>query len=77
MLFRSQDTEPTHINSWINKAYIFGQTGRMEEAATTVKRISQLAPNVRLEHAPGFLSINVDVANEQFIDGLRKIGFPE
>jgi adenylate cyclase len=77
LLDEIQSTEPAHINSWINKAYMFGQIGRMGDAEEAVKIITQLAPNLRLEHAPGVLSINDATATQRFIEGLRKVGFPE
>jgi hypothetical protein len=56
---------------------MFGQIGRLGDAEEAIKMINQLAPNLRLEHAPGILSINDETATQRFIDGLRKVGFPE
>jgi adenylate cyclase len=77
LLDEIQSTEPAHISSWINKAYMFGQIGRSGDAEEAIRKIKQLAPNLRLEHAPGILSINDETATKRFIDGLRKAGFPE
>jgi adenylate cyclase len=72
-----QSTEPAHLNSWIYKAYLFGQIGRSGDAEEAIREISQIAPNLRLEHAPGILMINDPVATKRFIDGLREAGLPE
>ena len=70
-------TEPAHLHSWLQKAYMFGQIGRLDDAEEAIREINQLAPNLRLVHAPGLLSINDEAATQRFLDGLRKVGFPE
>jgi adenylate cyclase len=70
-------SEPAHINSWVNKAYIFSQIGRLSDAEAAVGEITRIAPNLRLEHAPSILMINDKAATNRFVDGLRQAGMPE
>ena len=40
--------EPAHLHSWLQKAYMFGQIGRLDDAEEAIREIKQLAPNLRL-----------------------------
>ncbi len=70
-------TEPANIISWIHKAYIFGQIGRSGDAEKAIRELTQIAPNLRLEHVPGMLMINDATAARRIVDGLREVGLPE
>ncbi len=70
-------TAPANIVSWIHKAYRFGQIGRSGDAEEAIRELTQIAPNLRLEHVPGMLMINDATATQRIVDGLRKVGFPE
>jgi tetratricopeptide (TPR) repeat protein len=69
--------EPTSINTWVIKAYMFGQLGRSGGAEEAVKELNRISPNLRLEHVPGILMIKEATGAQRIVDGLRKVGFPE
>ncbi len=73
----SLSIEPANIIAWVTKAYMFGQLGRSGDAEEAAKKLTRIAPNLRLEHVPGILMINEATAAQRIIDGLRKVGFPE
>ena len=69
--------EPASINTWVIKAYMFGQLGRSGDAEEAVKELARIAPNLRLEHVPGILMIKEATGAQRIVDGLRKVGFSE
>ncbi|MBT7755776.1 MAG: tetratricopeptide repeat protein, partial [Rhodospirillaceae bacterium] len=71
------ESEPTHIQGWLLRAYILGQIGRMSEAKAAVKEAAMLAPDLRLGHLIGLQLIRDADALKRFADGLRAIGLPE
>lgn len=73
----SQRIETTNLTARLSIAYIYGKLGRAEDAKTAVKDVTQLAPNLRLEHVPGNLMINVEADAQHILDVLRDAGFPE
>ena len=56
---------------------MYGQMGQIGDAEEAVREITRLAPNLRLEHTSGLLMVRDATAKKRFIDGLRKVGFPE
>lgn len=66
--------EPSHLHSWIHKAYILSQTHRLDDAKLVVKRIQEIAPDLRLEHIPELLMVGSDEIAQRIVDGLKKAG---
>lgn len=71
------NVEPANIIFWIVRAYIFGQIEQAGDAKAAVNKLAQIAPNVRLEHVPGILMINVAADSQRILDGLSKADFPD
>jgi adenylate cyclase len=69
--------EPSFVQGWIQKAFIFRQTGRPEDAKKAVREILRLAPNMRLEHIWGLWLLNDEDFMLGFLDGLREAGLPD
>ncbi len=69
--------EPTHLNSWLHKAYVFSQVGRSSDADKAVKEVTRLAPELRIKHVPELLMIKDDVIVQRFLGGLKRAGLPE
>jgi adenylate cyclase len=69
--------EPAFLQAWLQRAYIYGETGREADADKAIQEVCRLAPNLRLGDVPGLLLINDARATRRFIDGLRKAGLPE
>ncbi len=71
------EAEPTHLHSWLQKAYILSQTGRLDEAANAMKEVRQFAPNLRLKHVPELLMVSNNAIVRRLLGGLRAAGLPE
>ena len=71
------DLEPTHLNSWLQKACVLSQTGRLDEAKDAVAEIHRLAPDLRLGHVPELLMVGDEVKIQHLIDSLNEVGLPE
>ena len=71
------ENEPTYLQAWLSRAYIFGQTGRDDDAGEAIQEVRRLAPNLLVSHMPWILMINDEDAVNRFMDGLRKAGLPE
>ncbi|MBT6138766.1 MAG: adenylate/guanylate cyclase domain-containing protein, partial [Rhodospirillaceae bacterium] len=69
--------EPSFVQAWVQKAYIFNRIGRSDDAGQAIKEVMRLAPNLRLEHIPGFFLLNDTVILNRLLDGLREAGLPE
>jgi adenylate cyclase len=69
--------EPSFVQAWLQKAYIFGQTGRSDEAKQAIREVHRLAPNMRLEHVPGLWLTDDKPFIERLLDGVREAGLPE
>ncbi len=69
--------EPGFLQAWLQRAYIYGQTGREADSRDAIHEIRRLAPNLRVGHLPGLLLINDAAATKRFLNGLRKAGLPE
>ncbi len=68
--------EPTFVQGWLQKAYVFGQTGRTDDANRAIKEVLRLAPGIRLEHVPGLWLLDDAAFMERFLDGLSQAGLP-
>ena len=71
------ESEPTHIQGWLLRAYVLGQIGRTSDAETAIEEVAKLAPNLRLGHLIGLQLIKDADALKRFTDGLRAVGLPE
>ena len=69
--------EPAHLVSWLQKAYMFGRRGRVDEANRALSNLARHAPDLRLEHVPGILLISDDATVRPILEGLREVGLPE
>ncbi len=69
--------EPSHLGTWVYKAYVFTMIGRREDAEKAIGEVKTRAPNLRLDHVPGLLIIKNKGATERIVEGLRAAGFPE
>ncbi len=69
--------EPEFFQAWLQRAYIYGQTGREADSRDAVHEIRRLAPSLRVGHLAGLLLINDAPSTQRFIDGIREAGLPE
>ena len=69
--------EPGFLQAWLQRAYIYGQTGREADSRNAIHEVRRLAPNLRVGHLPGLLLIDDAPATQRFLDGIREAGLPE
>lgn len=69
--------DPEFIQGWLQKAYIFSQTGRPDDAKQAIKPVLWRSPDLRIEHVPGLWLTNDAAFMKRFLDGLRAAGLPE
>ena len=70
-------TDPVFLQAWLNRAFIYGETGRAADARQAVLEIRRLAPNLRVGHVLGVTLINDAATGERFVTGLRAAGLPD
>jgi TolB-like protein/Flp pilus assembly protein TadD len=71
------DIEPGFLQAWLQRAYIYGQTGREADSRNAIHEVRRLAPNLRVGHLPGLQLINDAPAEQRFLDAIRKAGLPD
>ena len=78
MAGRPQDEQaaPERVRQMGGRTQTAQETGA-GEAEEAIRMLTQLAPNLRLEHVSGMLVINDATAMQRIVNGLRKTGFPE
>lgn len=69
--------QPLHLQSWLNRAYVYHLKGRHSEAKAVLKDIERIAPNVRAHHVTRFSLLDDPVMNEKVANGLRELGLPD
>ncbi len=69
--------EPSFVQGWLQKAYLFEQLGQSEDAGQAIVEVLRLAPGMRLEHVPGLWLINDAAFMEHFLAAMRQAGLPE
>ena len=69
--------DPSFLQAWLQRAYIYGQTGREADSRDAIHEIRRLAPNLRVGHLPGLSLINDAPATKRFLNGIREAGLPE
>ena len=69
--------EPGFLSALLRKAYVFGRTGRREEAADTVRQIARLAPSLRVLHLPHMMMAKLPATTTEYVEILRAAGLPE
>ena len=77
LLDEIMEIEPAYLQAWLGRAYIFGQTGRDDDASEAMSEIRRLAPTMRVSHMPWILMINDEAATNSFMEGLSEAGLPE
>jgi hypothetical protein len=70
------EIEPTHLHARLQKAYILGQIGQLNDAKQAINEVRRLAPNLRLEHAPELMMVSDDAIAQHLVEGFRSIGLP-
>ncbi|MCZ6508332.1 MAG: tetratricopeptide repeat protein, partial [Acidobacteria bacterium] len=70
-------SEPSNLQAWLMRGYIYGRTGRVDEARADVDRARRLAPDLRVGNLTGLLLIGDEESAERFRAGLSAIGLPE
>ena len=71
------EIQPAFFQALLQRAYIYGQTGREADAHEAIDEVRRLAPNLRVRDMRGMLLINDEAAMKRYMDGLRKAGLPE
>ncbi len=69
--------EPAFFQALLQRAYIFGQTGREVEARKAISEVCRLAPNLRARDAAGIWQVKDAAILKRICDGLREAGLPE
>ena len=69
--------EPGFLQALLQRAYIYGRTGREAESRNAIHEVRRLAPNLRVGHLPGLSLIDDAPATQRFLDGIREAGLPE
>lgn len=69
--------QPLHLQSWLNRAYVYHVKGRPADADSALQEIRRIAPNLRAHDVIWLYLLNDPEINEKVVSGLRAAGLPD